>query len=76
MDLPFFLPITLCYITIVAKSCEKLCGPRLFPSTIIKDIFKAKNTRLILIFLGHSQFGPYILVAINLVLVIFNVELI
>ena len=26
----FFLPITLCHITVVARSCEKLCDPRLF----------------------------------------------
>ena len=30
MDSLFFLPITLCHIIVVTRSCEKLCGPRLF----------------------------------------------
>ena len=37
---------------------------------------KGENTILILIFWGYSQFGPYILVAINLVPAIFNLQLI
>ena len=34
----------------------------------------SQNTILVLIFWDHSQFGPYILVAINLILVIFIIE--
>ena len=33
---------------------------------------KGKNTILVLTLWGHDQFGPYILVAVNLVHVIFN----
>ena len=35
---------------------------------------KDENTILVPIFWGHSQFGPYILVAVNLVPVIFKLE--
>ena len=33
-----------------------------------------KKTILVLTFWGHSQFGPYILIAINLLSVIFNLQ--
>ena len=33
-----------------------------------------ENKILVHIFLDHSQFGPYIFIAVNLVYVIFNLE--
>ena len=44
---------------------------------ILERIFHfgtSQNTILVLTFLDHNQFGPYILVAINLILVIFIIE--
>jgi len=35
-----------------------------------------ENIILVLTFSGHVQFSPYILIAVNLVLVIFNLQLI
>ena len=32
----FSLPITLCHVTVMARSCEKLCGPKLFRHNMIK----------------------------------------
>ena len=37
---------------------------------------KDENTILVFIFWGHSQFSPYILITVNLVHVIFNLQLI
>ena len=37
---------------------------------------KGVNTILILIFLGHGQFSPYIFIAVNLVPTFFNLQLV
>ena len=45
-----------------------------FLPTDSQTYFLGKNTILVPTFWGHNQFGPYILVAINLIPIIFNLQ--
>ena len=38
------------------------------------EFYLGENTILISTFWGNSQFGPYILIAVNLVFIIFNLQ--